>query len=159
MPPKARKNPTLIDMGKQLNLTPRAVSQALNGGDCSVRVSEKTRLRVLELAARLNYRPNRNAQTLRTGKSGMIGFLAAQGFNHLLSHHLWHARNLADNLGYHLNIYLMRAGKPQPAIGDQAVDFMLDSKVEGLVIFGNWSVHYRDQFQRFIDEGVPVVMV
>ncbi|MEM6315390.1 MAG: LacI family DNA-binding transcriptional regulator, partial [Planctomycetota bacterium] len=41
-------------------------------------VAERTRNRVLEAAERLNYRPNRNARTLRRGKSDMIGALYAR---------------------------------------------------------------------------------
>ncbi len=42
------------------------------------RVNEKTRQRVLESAAKLDYRPNRLARGLRTQSSGMIGLLTEE---------------------------------------------------------------------------------
>ena len=60
---------TLKHIGDNLGVSKRLVSYALNG---TGRVGSATRLRILEEAARLGYRPNRAARALTTGRSGLI---------------------------------------------------------------------------------------
>ncbi|QPH52761.1 LacI family DNA-binding transcriptional regulator [Pontivivens ytuae] len=63
---------TLKDIGAELGLSVATVSRALNGFP---EVSLKTRTKVQETADRLGYRPNRVAQRLVTGRSGMVGMV------------------------------------------------------------------------------------
>ena len=63
---------TLKDIGDELGLSAATVSRALNGFP---EVSERTRKMVQDMADRLNYRPNRIAQKLVTGRSGMVGMI------------------------------------------------------------------------------------
>lgn len=63
---------TLKEIGEELGLSVTTVSRALNGFP---EVKEGTRLKVNETAKRLGYRPNRVAQRLVTGRSGMVGMI------------------------------------------------------------------------------------
>lgn len=63
---------TLRDISTELGLSVATVSRALNGFP---EVSLRTRDRVREAAARLGYRPNRSAQRLATGRSGVVGMI------------------------------------------------------------------------------------
>ena len=63
---------TLKDIGEELGLSVATVSRALNGFP---EVNARTRDRVQETADRLGYRPNRVAQRLVTGRSGMVGMI------------------------------------------------------------------------------------
>ena len=63
---------TLKDISEELGLSVATVSRALNGFP---EVSEKTRELVEQTAQRMNYRPNRAAQKLVSGRSGMVGML------------------------------------------------------------------------------------
>lgn len=65
---------TLKDISEELGLSVATVSRALNGFP---EVSEKTRELVALTAERMNYRPNRAAQKLVSGRSGMVGMLVA----------------------------------------------------------------------------------
>jgi len=155
MPSKEKeKNVTLIDLAKILKLTPRAVSKALNGEDSTVRVSDATRKRVQALAQRLNYRPNRMAQTLRTGKSGMVGILVCQAFGHIFQLKLYYARQYAEKCGFIPNIYVV----PDDSVASRsrAVDVMIDSKVDAVIIFNDFG---DKQVERLIAASVPVVMM
>ncbi len=64
---------TLKDISAELGLSVATVSRALNGFP---EVNEKTRVRVRAVADRLGYQPNRVAQRLVTGRSGMVGMIA-----------------------------------------------------------------------------------
>ncbi len=72
----------LKDLAEHLGLSQTTVSRALNGYP---EVSEATRLRVAETAARLGYRPNASALRLATGRSGAIG-LVLRGVGELGPH-------------------------------------------------------------------------
>ncbi|MEL6572487.1 MAG: substrate-binding domain-containing protein [Pseudomonadota bacterium] len=63
---------TLKDISAELGLSVATVSRALNGFP---EVNQKTRDKVQEAAERLGYRPNRVAQRLVTGRSGMVGLI------------------------------------------------------------------------------------
>ena len=63
---------TLKEISEELGLSVTTVSRALNGFS---EVNTKTRDKVREAADRLGYRPNRIAQRLVTGRSGMVGMI------------------------------------------------------------------------------------
>ncbi|MBD8548590.1 substrate-binding domain-containing protein [Sphingomonas sp. CFBP 8760] len=60
------------DLASQLGLSIGTVSRALNDRKD---VSAATRQRVLEAAVRLGYTPNQSGRTLRSGRTGTIGFM------------------------------------------------------------------------------------
>ena len=62
----------LKELSEILGLSPTTVSRALNGYP---EVSEATRARVMQVAANQNYRPNRRALGLATGKARAIGHI------------------------------------------------------------------------------------
>ena len=62
--------PTITDLARALNLSISSVSYALNG---QKGVSEATRRRVLEYAARVGYVPNSAARALSRSRVGAIG--------------------------------------------------------------------------------------
>ncbi len=72
---KSTGRPKLADVAKHSGLSITTVSMVLNDRPNS-RISEEARLRVLESAKTLNYRPNISAKTLKTSKNNMIGFIS-----------------------------------------------------------------------------------
>ena len=75
---------TLRELARHLGLSPATVSRALNGFP---EVGEKTRRRVLEASAELNYKANTSAKRLATGKSGMVGMIFRSARNLLVDPH------------------------------------------------------------------------
>ncbi len=82
---------TAKDIARELGLSQSTVSRILNG-DMRHRVSVQTRERILETAQRLAYQPNALAQSLRRGRTNVVG---------LYTSHRYDARNdfLAEILG------------------------------------------------------------
>jgi len=70
---KQDKNVTILDVARMAGVSPSTVTHTLNG---KRPVGEKTRDRVMKAIAALNYIPSSNAQSLRGGKSRIIGCLA-----------------------------------------------------------------------------------
>lgn len=63
---------TLSDIAKKLNVTVSTVSRAINDPE---KISSETRAKVMELVKELNYTPNSAARTLKTNKTGTLGYL------------------------------------------------------------------------------------
>jgi LacI family transcriptional regulator len=68
---------TLKDVAREAEVSNTTASRVLTGTVSAVAISESTRQRVLDTAARLGYRPNLMARGLRTQRSGTIGVLVA----------------------------------------------------------------------------------
>src|SRR5579859_3908593 len=66
----------LRTLAEHLELTQTTVSLVLNNSPSAKSIPQETRNRVLEAAARLNYRPNYFARSLRQSRSMSVGVLA-----------------------------------------------------------------------------------
>ncbi|MFD4323606.1 LacI family DNA-binding transcriptional regulator [Nocardioides sp. NPDC058538] len=73
--PKRRARVTLADVAAEAGVSVGAAGFVISGRD-DMRISATTQERVREAARKLNYRPNRAAQALRTGKTGTVGFVS-----------------------------------------------------------------------------------
>jgi LacI family transcriptional regulator len=70
--PSAPRTPRLSDVAEAAGVSPSTVSRALSG---SGRMSATTRMRVVEAAERLRFRPDALAQFFATGRSRTVGVM------------------------------------------------------------------------------------
>ena len=63
---------TIYDISKKLNISAATVSRALNNNP---KISQKTRELVLKTAAKMNYKQNRLAQALKSGRTNNVGVI------------------------------------------------------------------------------------
>lgn len=73
--PKRRARVTLADVAAEAGVSVGAAGFVISGRE-DMRISAATQERVREAAKKLNYRPNRAAQALRTGKTGTVAFVS-----------------------------------------------------------------------------------
>lgn len=149
-----KKRVTLKDIARAVGLSERAVSQALSRNDASTsKVSATTRNRVQRQAELMGYRHDRIAQSLRTGRTGLIGILTPQPLGQLPSERHWYVTKLFQTLGrtaltyqvdYHEEAY--RA----------AADAMLDAKVDGTLLVATSHDHSQPLADRLLAQGVYV---
>ena len=92
---------TQKDIAREAGVSNSLVSYYLTGSK-SARMSDETRKRIDAATRRLNYRPNRLARSLRTGKSKCIGMLISQISNPYFSHLAEEALKEARRLDYSL---------------------------------------------------------
>lgn len=69
---RTAKRVTLSDVARTAGVSPATASKALSGRHD---VGAATKARVVEIAKQLNFRPNRHAQTLASGRSGTVGLV------------------------------------------------------------------------------------
>lgn len=94
---------TLKELSKLLNLSISTVSKALND---SHEISDNTKKRVNELAEKLNYKPNRIAQQLKTNKSKTIGVILPTVTNPFFAEVLHGIEMAATNSDYDIIVCL-----------------------------------------------------
>jgi DNA-binding LacI/PurR family transcriptional regulator len=79
-PVAARRAPTLRDVAAAARVDKTTVSVVLNGNKSGTRVSDATRRRIEAAAVELGYQPNAIARSLRTQRTGVIGFYSGHEF-------------------------------------------------------------------------------
>lgn len=100
----------MSDIAQRAGVSQSTVSFVLNGRDSAVRISDKTRQKVLAAADELGYRQNHLARAMRTGNSLMLGFLGGDLCNEHVGCMLDGALHEADLHGFTLKILPHREG-------------------------------------------------
>jgi LacI family transcriptional regulator, repressor for deo operon, udp, cdd, tsx, nupC, and nupG len=148
----------LVDVAREAGVSPKTVSNYLNGYPF---MSERTIAKVRAAVEKLDYTPNRSAQTLRTGKIGIIGVavpnLRTPYFAELASM----ITDAAEARGYTLLIdqtgaELERERRAVSGVGPQALDGLIIAPLRlsaadvsaatsamPVVVLGEWA-HPRD---------------
>ena len=66
---------SINDIAAKLNISKTTVSFILNGKAKEKRISEELTKKVLNLVDKVGYMPSQAAQSLRTGRTGIIGLM------------------------------------------------------------------------------------
>ncbi len=147
---------TLVTLARALGLSRSTVSAILSGDE---RYSEDTTKRVLDVAESYNYQPNRSAQTVRRGRSNMIGVMHSGGTLQVVNERAHFLGQYIAKTGYEL---LLSDVLWHPKGTESIVDHMLASRVEGVIFSAgaslDRSINHRI-FERFRKANIPVVCV
>ncbi|OLT34933.1 hypothetical protein BJF79_32665 [Actinomadura sp. CNU-125] len=123
-------DPTLEDVAARAGVSRALVSLVMRG---SSKVGRERRESVLEAARELGYRPNLMARGLAAGQIGIVGVLLAD------MHEPVNAAihdGLAEEAARHDVRLLLTTGRGRPAMERQAVDDLLDLRLDGAVLVG-----------------------
>jgi LacI family transcriptional regulator len=144
---------TLKDVAQLARVHPATASRALNL-ETRLLVSEETARRVLAAAAKLGYRPNTVARSLRTRRSHTVGVLIPDLNNPLFPPMI---RGLADRLEADGYIALIGNTDSDEAREHRVFDQMLARHVDGYVLA---TAHLRNPLlDDAVRAGVPVVLM
>lgn len=123
------RRPTGRDVAHAAGVSQTAVSFVLTGVHPE-KISEQTRKRVLEVATRLGYRPNRLARSLRTRRTSAIGLLSST-METVVAQAISGLQEAAWESGYHV---ILCNTHQSATLERQALDFLADLQVDGLVV-------------------------
>ena len=144
----AGRRPRLEDVARQVGLSPASVSLVLSNAPGP---SAATRRRVLEVAARLGYRPDRNARLLARRRRHLLGVMmdVRNMFHAELVQHLLRS---AEAVSYDLILSPLTPTRDE----HRAVETLLDFRCEALILLGPDvpSAHLVA-----LDRQVPVVVI
>jgi LacI family transcriptional regulator len=147
-----RSDPTIFDLARAASVSKTTASRVLNGAP---NVAPETRARVLEAIARIDYRVNAAARTLRTTRSFLAGYLVPAVSNDVFG-------KLADVLDEelrHEGIGLLIATSGWHPEGEQqAFESLRARNVDALVLSLS---NDRDPrvAERIRSAGIPVVLI
>jgi LacI family transcriptional regulator len=122
------RKPTIRDIAREAGVSDTAVSLSFQPNS---RVSAATRERILAVARRLNYFPNRSARNLRRGGSRTIGFVVIEITNPFYARMIRSAERIAHGLGYEI-LFAESHWDAQKEV--RIVSNMIENRVAGILM-------------------------
>ena len=125
---------TIKDIARAAGVSPALVSFVMSNAVAKkpvYRVSPETSKRILEVAARLQYKPNTSARALRSGKTGTVGVVVSDIANPFFAEI---ARYLEDQAyKYDYNV-IFGSSDENPEKFRRVVSVLLNKGVDGLIL-------------------------
>ena len=146
---------TLKELAALLNISISTVSKALND---SHEISENTRIRVKELATKLNYKPNRIAQQLKTNTSKTIGVILPTVTNPFFAEVLHGIEMAATNNDYDIIVCLSNETLHKEK---RSLDLLSNGSVDGFIMAvarESQVTGQTDHIKNVIESKLPVLM-
>ena len=145
-----KKLPTIKEIAKVANVSAMTVSRALNK---SPGVREQTRKKIVKIANRLNYRPNRIARSLVSKKSGLISLIVEDIRNQFFAELARGIEDHARENGY--NIIFCSTDNDTASLKSN-IRLMMEIGVEGFILA---AVRLNEPIvAELIDQKFPVVI-
>lgn len=143
-----KANPTAHEVARLANVSQSAVSRTFTPG---ASVSEDTRARVLEAAAKLGYRPNAMARSLITGRSRIVALVMSYLENQFYPLVIEKLSQKLQKQGYHVLMFISDLDEPDAVLAE-----ILQYQVDGIVLA---STTLSPNLAKMCAElGVPVVL-
>lgn len=143
---------TIYDIAKKLDITAATVSRALNNNP---KISEATRKLVLETAAKMNYKQNRLAQSLRSGKSNNVGVIVPRIDVNFFASVI---RGIEEELhpeGYHVIICQTHEDEKREI---ENITTLMNAQVDGILMsISNMSKENDPVIKHVVDKNVPLI--
>jgi LacI family transcriptional regulator len=150
---------TIKDVAREAGLSLGAVSQALSPNPRStIKVSEKTVLRVQEAARKVGFRPHAGARSVRSNKFNNIGFFVAKKgvYTRPPEGYLMGVSDAAQRRGYRVILVGMENGEGH--YQETVPSLLREKNLDALVVasYHHLSTLIHDELA---DSGLPVVYV
>lgn len=145
------KRANIQEVAKMAGVSPSTVSRALNGFPG---ISEKTRQKVIEIAKKLNYKPNYRGQILTTKSTKNIGLLITDITNPFFPELVRGAEETASESGYTILL-----GNTSESIDKETsyLEFFSRGPVDGVIISA--SRISNEHIISLAEEGLPIVVI
>jgi len=149
---KNKKKITIKDIANVLNITPSAVSKALNNHP---RISDKTKTAVRQVAEALDYQPNHIATALRKGKSNLVGVMIPRANSHFFSSIVEKIENVLSKEGYNIIITQSNESFTREC---KNIESLLLTQVDGIIASMANETKTLDHFEKIKSSGTPLIM-
>lgn len=147
------KRASIKDIARIAGVSVATVSYVLNKKEGS-RISEATKLKILEVAGTINYIPNKIAKSLKMSKSKLIGLILADISNDFYSNI---ARNIEDEamkFGYTL---LIGSSDENPEKFRKLTELFSEQQVDGMILAP--VVDSDEAVLKLLKEEYPIVTI
>jgi LacI family transcriptional regulator len=142
---------TITDIARELNTTPATVSRALSNHP---RISAKTKKSVHEAALKLNYKRNKIASSLRSGKTHLIGVIIPSAEINFFGSVVHGIESVANSNGY--GVLLFQSNEKRD-YEEKGLQNFLSARVDGILVsIAKDTIDYS-HFMEIKSRGVPIV--
>lgn len=148
---------TIKDIAREAGVSVSLVSFVMSNavaGESVYRVSRETSKRVLEVAERLQYKPNSSARALRSGKTGTIGVVVSDIANPFFSEIARYLEDHAYNYDYNV---IFGSSDENPEKFRRVVDVLLNKGVDGLILVP--CAGAEDTIREVVASGINTVLL
>lgn len=143
---------TIYDIAKELNISAATVSRALNDNH---KISAATKKLVLETAAKLNYKQNKVAQALRSGKSNNVGVIVPRIDSNFFASVI---RGIEEELhpkGYHVIICQTHENEIREL---ENINTLFNAQVDGILLsISNINKGNEAIFKNILTKKTPII--
>lgn len=147
---KKRKS-TIVDIANKLGITPSAVSKALSDHP---RISNETKVAVLDAVKELDYHPNPLATGLRKGKSGLIGILVPGIHYSFFATAIKGAEEFLSKEGFSV---IITQSKDSFAHEKKQIEGLVRAQVEGVI--ASMAIETKDTlYYKALSRDIPLVL-
>jgi len=146
------KRVTIYDIANALDVTVSTVSRALSNFPG---ISEGRRKEVVEMAAKLNYRPNKLASALKSGKTFIIGIIVPSIEAHFFASIIHSIEDELKSSGYSIIVYQSNESREKEVKG---ISTLLEAQVDGIMASLTLETDNVDHFQEVIKQGKPLIL-
>lgn len=147
----SKKELTIYDLAKRLNISIATVSRALNNDPS---VSKKTKRKVCELAEAMGYRKNNFASGLRMQKTNTIGIIVHELNSHFIASVLGGIEKVMTGAHY---IIVIAHSSESTATEKANANNLFHKRVDGLIVSLAYDTVDLSHYDPFIKRGIPVV--
>jgi LacI family transcriptional regulator len=145
---------SIKDIAGDVGVSTTTVSFVLNGKAKEKRISEDLKNKILEVAARLNYRPNQVARGLRTGQTHTLGLIIEDISNPFFANLAKAVEEEADKFGYTV-MFCCTENNEQKASG--LLLMLKHRQMDGFIITPTPGM--ENEVKLLEEEGRPVVLI
>jgi len=147
------KRHSIKDIASKLNVSVTTVSFVLNGKAKEMRISDLVAKKIIEYTEKINYKPNRVAQSLRTGKSKIIVFMVEDISNFFFAKIARIIEDIAYEKGYKV-LFCSNENEDEKSL--ELIDLFRVLQVDGYIIIPSGGI--EDKIASLISENIPVVL-
>ncbi len=141
---------TAKDVAKLAKVSPSTVSRVINN---DIRISAKTRKKVLQSIEKLDYKVNNIARSLKTRQTFTVGFIAPQISEEFFMRVASGAEKVLQEAGYSLIICNSNDSLKEET---SRIKLLLEKQVDGVIIIP--STNNGESFNLLLNESIPVVL-
>src|SRR6478672_12720568 len=142
---------TITDIARELNTTPATVSRALSNHPG---ISDKTKKSVHETASQLNYKRNRVASSLRSGKTHLIGVIIPSAEINFFGSVVHGIESVANTQGYNILLYQSNEATEYEK---KAIETFIDVRVDGVLASIAKETQDVSHYLELKKKGIPLV--
>jgi LacI family transcriptional regulator len=147
------KKISMNDIARELNISITTISFILNGKAKEMRISDKLAQRVLDYVKEKNYNPNTVGQSLRTGKSRIIGLVVEDIADVFFASVARLIEEKAYKKGYKI-IYCSTENNTKKTI--ELIKMLRGRNVDGYIITPPKDI--ENEVSSLLGEGLPMVL-